>query len=226
MSGSGSMTGQRPIAVGPLRITELATMVTDFAIAAICVAFAIGVERSATGVATARGVWAVTFALTAVAATIGGVVHGFALHLRPTTKQRLWKATQYTMGVTSFTILVGAVFAFLRGPAQTVLLAVALIKLVLYLAIVPGRDDYTIVVTDYALSMLGAVTLATVGWMEYGAPAAPWLVSGVVVSAIAAAIQLTKVAPHPRFNHNDLYHVVQIVALYLFYRGGLLLVDR
>ena len=35
-----------------------------------------------------------------------------------------------------------------------------------------------------------------------------------------------RLALHRHFNHNDLYHVIQIVALYLFYRGGALLVDR
>jgi hypothetical protein len=27
------------------------------------------------------------------------------------------------------------------------------------------------------------------------------------------------IALHPHFNHNDLYHVVQIAAMLLFYRG-------
>jgi hypothetical protein len=38
-------------------------------------------------------------------------------------------------------------------------------------------------------------------------------------------VQITELAPHRRFNHNDLYHVIQIVALYLFHHGGLVLVD-
>ncbi len=28
------------------------------------------------------------------------------------------------------------------------------------------------------------------------------------------------------FNHNDLYHLIQLIALYLFYRGARLLQDR
>jgi hypothetical protein len=201
-------------------------MATDFAIAAISVVFALGVARTTHGVATARGVWALSFAFAAVAATIGGVVHGFVLHLRPATKQRLWKATQYVMGLAALAILAGAVLAFLEGTLQLVVLALGLAKFVRYLTVLPRRDDYGVVVTDYALSMIGALTLASYGWFAHGAPAAPWLISGVAVSAVAAAVQLTKIAPHPRFNHNDLYHVIQIVALYLFYRGGLLLVDH
>lgn len=45
-----------------------------------------------------------------------------------------------------------------------------------------------------------------------------WLKSGLAVTAAGLAIQQTgfHVAV---FNHNDIYHCIQIVALYLFFRG-------
>jgi hypothetical protein len=45
------------------------------------------------------------------------------------------------------------------------------------------------------------------------------------VAAVAGAIQWARLAPHVHFNHNDLFHVVQMASLYLLYRGGLLLRD-
>jgi hypothetical protein len=53
-----------------------------------------------------------------------------------------------------------------------------------------------------------------------------WLIAGVLVSLVAAIVQARRLAPHRHFNHNDLYHVIQMAALYAFYRGGALLVDR
>jgi hypothetical protein len=38
-------------------------------------------------------------------------------------------------------------------------------------------------------------------------------------------VQAAKLAPHPGFNHNDLYHVMQIVAMVLLYRGARRLTD-
>lgn len=213
------------IGVGRVRITEPATMATDFLIAAICIAFAAAIEQSAAGIATARGLWGLSFACTAIAAIIGGIVHGFALHLRVAVKDRLWKATQYTMGLTSLVIFAAATRAFVAGAASTWLVGVAVAKFIAYAAVTRRRDDYAVVVIDYGASMLALAALAIAGWVRSGAAAAPWLVAGVIVSAAAAAVQIRKVAPHPRFNHNDLYHVIQIVALYLFYRGGRLLVD-
>jgi hypothetical protein len=208
-----------------LKLTEPATMLTDFAIAVICIVFAVGIDRAGAGIASARGLWALSFVLAAIAAIIGGVVHGFALHVGASAKQRLWKATQYTMGLTSLAILAAAVVAFAGGVAERFLLGVAVAKFVAYTAVVGRRDEYSVVVVDYGASMVAMATLAAAAWMRGGAPAAPWLVAGVAVSGVAAAVQVKQVAPHPRFNHNDLYHVIQIAALYLFYRGGLLLVD-
>jgi hypothetical protein len=47
----------------------------------------------------------------------------------------------------------------------------------------------------------------------------------VGVAVVAGIIQWARLAPHARFNHNDLFHVVQMASLYLLYRGGLLLRD-
>ncbi|MFA5516389.1 MAG: hypothetical protein WDA20_08890, partial [Desulfuromonadales bacterium] len=57
-------------------------------------------------------------------------------------------------------------------------------------------------------------------------PAAGWIAGGILVSFVAAGVQATRLAPHPFFNHNDLYHIIQIGAFYLLYRGGRLLADR
>lgn len=213
--------------VAGVRITEVATMLTDFAIAGICIALTIAtVHRAEPSGDVAQQIWAASFAFAAVAAAIGGVVHGFALHLALATKAALWKSTQYVMGLTGLAIFASAVVAFTGGTTETWLIGLAAAKFAAYAVMVRRRDDYAIVVADYGTSMIALCALALVGWARTGAVAAPWLIAGVVVSAVAAFFQVKKVSPHPRFNHNDLYHVVQIAALYLFYRGGLLLVDH
>ena len=47
-----------------------------------------------------------------------------------------------------------------------------------------------------------------------------WLLAGLLLSAAGVVIQQSHFAIHPSFNHNDLFHSVQIVALYSFYRGA------
>ena len=52
------------------------------------------------------------------------------------------------------------------------------------------------------------------------------MAGGVLVSFMAAAVQVNGVALHDHFTHNDLYHVIQTGGMYFFYRGALLLKDR
>lgn len=50
-----------------------------------------------------------------------------------------------------------------------------------------------------------------------------WLKKGIVVSAAGILLMVMDVSLHPHFNQNDLYHVVQMVGLYCFFRGAALL---
>jgi hypothetical protein len=50
-----------------------------------------------------------------------------------------------------------------------------------------------------------------------------WLKRAIGVSLLGLAVLVRKLAPHPAFNHNDLYHVIQMGGLYCLYRGAALL---
>ena len=50
-----------------------------------------------------------------------------------------------------------------------------------------------------------------------------WLKGGLCVTLLGVAIQQSGWAFHTHFNHNDLYHVVQMAGLYCLYRGALAL---
>ena len=47
-----------------------------------------------------------------------------------------------------------------------------------------------------------------------------WLAAGLTLSIAGLVIQQGHFAIDPNFNHNDLYHCVQTVALFCFYRGA------
>ena len=50
-----------------------------------------------------------------------------------------------------------------------------------------------------------------------------WLVRGIGVTLIGLGIQQSGWSPAEHFNHNDLYHVIQMAGLFCFYRGALAL---
>ena len=84
---------------------------------------------------------------------------------------------------------------------------------------------FLLVIADYGSAMFAILVIALIQTHRMTRPEAPWLAAGVGVSLIAAGVQASGVSLHEHFNHNDLFHLIQIPALYLFLRGGLLLTD-
>ena len=85
----------------------------------------------------------------------------------------------------------------------------------------------------YAMSSMTTPSQTSAYWAYSVMPgitrhamSALWMAGGMLVSFMAAAVQVNGVALHDHFNHNHLYHVIQMGGMYLFYRGALLLKDR
>jgi hypothetical protein len=70
---------------------------------------------------------------------------------------------------------------------------------------------------------------ASAGFMISGAMTGPlsrygkntkWHAAGLAVSIFGLVIQQGHFSLHPSFNHNDMFHCVQIIALWCFFRGA------
>jgi hypothetical protein len=100
----------------------------------------------------------------------------------------------------------------LSGPGGRLLSGFAALKLLLYSGWMLFHDDFIWVIADTgsALAIVGALHLRRFNG---------WMLAGVGMSVLAALAQASGLALHRHFNHNDLYHVIQIAAMLLFYRG-------
>ena len=147
-----------------------------------------------------------------MAAFLGGTWHGFW-------QGDLWKATTLSVGVASFGMVAGSARAVTAGKIQTALIVFAAAKLGAYAAWMLYHDDFIWVVADTASALLivGALHL----WRFNG-----WMLAGVAVSVLAGLAQASGLRLHEHFNHNDLYHVIQIAAMLAFYKGIYLFVAR
>lgn len=180
-------------------MNEPVTVLTDYALAAV--SLALGWKL----MARAR-FWALAFFALGAAALLGGTWHGFWQD------ELLWKATTLTVGVASFGMVAGSALRTTRGLGLRLILGLAGLKLLVYSAWMLAHDDFIWVVADTASALLivGALYL----WRFDG-----WMLAGVAVSVAAGTVQASGLTLHQHFNHNDLYHVVQIGAMFLFYRG-------
>lgn len=150
--------------------------------------------------------WALGFAALSIAAFLGGTWHGFAQ------SDTLWKATLLAAGAASFGMLSGSAVATTSGAARALLLGFAAVKLAVYSAWMLSHEEFIWVVADTGVSL--AIIAALYLWRFNR-----WMLAGVAVSLAAGAAQASGFALHRHFNHNDLYHVMQIAALAFFYRG-------
>ena len=180
-------------------MSEPTTLVTDYALGAVSFFLGMRLIRDSKS-------WTLAFLALAMAAFLGGTWHGLWQ------SDLLWKATTLSVGVASFGMVAGSAHLTTTGALKRVLLIFAALKWLAYTVWMLGHDDFIWVVADtgIALALVGVMHL----WRFNG-----WMLGGVAVSLLAGLAQSSGMDMHPRFNHNDLYHVIQIAAMFLFYRG-------
>jgi uncharacterized protein DUF6962 len=200
-----------------VKIAEPATAITDYILAAETLFLGILLIRGA--VQTPVKLWAAAFFVLAIAAIAGGTFHGLIASLDPLAAHILWKVTLVAVGIATFCMLSAAILIFTANPARTILLVAAVLQFCVYAFFIARGNDFKIVIFDYVPAMILIVVLG------YAAKAqsAGFLLGAVVLSFAAAGIQNSSIQLHRNFNHNDLYHVIQMIAMYLFYRAGKLL---
>ncbi len=199
-----------------MTIQEPMTLLTDYLLAG----WVIWLGWRLWGGGLPARLWAGAFWAIALAAVAGGTVHGFQAALGESASLALWRITVYAVGLGGFLLVAGALRGILPGGIGRWLLGLAGVKLALYLAWMSFHEDFLFVILNYAPDLLAVLGLALWAWWRRREPGALPVIGGILVSMAASAIQALGLAPHPHFNHNDLYHVVQMGAFYLLYLGG------
>ena len=199
------------------------TVLTDYALAGVCGVLG-GLLLKNRQAHYSRSYWAIAFLALAIAALLGGTWHGFpAPVLSRSTLSRLWTLTLFCAGAASFAMLAGSAYAAAAGGLRLALLAFATVKLVGFALWIQVNQGFIVVILDTGIAML---LVALLHALDRGNAASRWILAGVGASLAGAAVQAGELAPHPQFNHNDLYHVIQVAAMVLYYRGVATMQDR
>ena len=208
-------------------ITEPTTVATNVVLAGLAfvlgarLGYAAAAQGSASGSFLGLGMLAA-----GVAAAFGAAAHGIDERTDREQRERCWRAALYTLGFASAATTGSVAFFAARGAIRTAILGMAGLKLLAYLVSVARRPRFRIAAADHVVTLIVLLAAALFAIARWRAPGMGWLVGGVAVSVLGVLVQVRHVAFHRQFNHNDLYHVIEMAALYLFFRGGALLVDR
>lgn len=210
-----------------MQITEPSTLITDYILGLFTLVlglrlFKLNKEKNQNSIRF----WSGALIAAALAAFLGGTFHGYSFYLGEFTKSAIWKATVYSIGLASFFMLSGTLFSTVKNPLRRRLLGLVILKFLAYAGWMVSHDHFKYVIFDYAPAMLAILILQLYIYFNRREKSSVWIISGVLVSFAAAGVQMSDFAIHKHFNHNDLYHVIQIGANYLLYRGASLLKDQ
>ena len=208
-------------------VTEPMTVGTNLVLAVLAFGFAARLTYGPVAEGSAAAGWlAAAFLATGIAAVVGALAHGTDPAAGAALRERFWRGALYATGLIGAATVASVAFFAARAGSRTAILAFAAVKLVAFVIRVTRQPEFRVAAVDYGGAL--AILLAAAAYMavRHQAPGMAWMIAGVLVSLVAGAVQARRLALHRHFNHNDLYHVIQMAALYAFYRGGTSLVDR
>lgn len=194
--------------------TELTTAATDLALAVVVAAGILWLRR-VTMHSGARRLWLTGLLLFALAGALGAFVHG--VELQPATRQLLWQPLFLLLGSALAFIAAGAIADWRGYPAARralpLLLAAAL---AFYAATRLAGGAYLVFIVFQGAAL--ALALAIYGRITFRdhRRGAGLIFAGLVLSVVGGVIQAMKgVSVHIgwEFNHNGLYHLVQLVGV-------------
>lgn len=207
-------------------IHEFWTFFTDIVLSALCFFYAFKLNSNTESKADLSSrLWVQIFISIGTAALSGAIYHGFKPYLPLPIFNGMRILVLFCLSTTAYMISISLLRFSLTPEHKRYKLIKGFLglKLIIFFMIAVLKTQFLVGVVDYGSTFIVAAAIYGAKWKH---PASSILFQGVMVSLGAAAIQTLKIAPHPSFNHNDLYHVVQMYGLYLFYKGSPKLTDK
>lgn len=197
-----------------MTIHEPATLATDLLLAVLGSGLAWRLWKKVTPENRAAIWWCRALLAMALSALVGGLYHGFAPNFHASVDGIWWRLVLVLICVMGLTMAVSLVHEVRpRGLGWMRLLGVKFLLSVVAVIVWP---DFRVAMVDYGLAMLAWVVAALVQRRKWSG----WMLLGVGLSAVAGWVQQSGWAWSPGFNHNDVFHVIQALALVGFYRAG------
>lgn len=165
--------------------------------------------------------WAWTFGLLALSSFLGAVAHGF--QMTQNTNDRLWMPINLLLGLALGLFVVAALFDLSGEQAARTALPVMLavgVGFFLFTLWKPGT--FMTFIAYEALAMLFA--LGSYGYIFFTGTlaGAGWLVTGILITIIAAVVQATGKAGKGiiwYFDNNGVFHIIQMMGLVMLWMG-------
>lgn len=199
---------------------ELTTSATDVILALLNFGLAWSLLRSMKDKRKGR-IWAAALMLLGLAAATGAVRHGFAWD----EGMRWWfrQPLNLCLGLAMGLFVTGMVYDLRRASLPRYLLpGMLFIGLLFYAVTLTIEGSFIVFIAYEATALLTALCVYLYLGSRKQFPGAYLMAGGIVVSIAAAVIQATKVLHFTliwEFDHNGVFHLVQLPGVWLLYAG-------
>ena len=165
-------------------------------------------------------IWISAFILLGCASLFGAIAHGFEMSER--SNEMIWKPLNLSLGLALGLFVVGALYDFRGAETARTALPVMLVVGVLFFVItllIPGK--FIVFIIYEAVAMVFALSVYIFLFSKAMAGAS-WVVAGISVTIIAAAVQASGKAGESiiwSFDNNGVFHLIQIPGILLVLQG-------
>jgi hypothetical protein len=128
--------------------------------------------------------------------------------------------TTIVVGLAACLLLSATLTAAVQRAARRWLLVAVWGQFGVYAAWMLRHDAFVNVIVEYGLAMLFVLLFQIAAPRLRREPSTRWVIAGVALTFVAAGVQQSGFDLHRHLNHNDLQHLVQMVAVWFLYKGG------
>ncbi|MBA3661078.1 MAG: hypothetical protein H0W64_05100 [Gammaproteobacteria bacterium] len=211
-------------------MNEPSVALTDYVLAMISLGFAWNIYISVGKKNMLILLFCLFYLSGAVASFLGGTVHGFFVDKSTLGYHLLWVGTLLAIGITAVSCWLLGGF-FLHGPKQLSkwLIFSSGLFLIYAGAVIFYTQNFSLAVLNYLPAILFFLIVMIYKLIQTTITSFRWIMIGILISFLAAAVQQTGFNIHPTFlNHNSLYHLLQALGFWFIFIGarGLVTLDR
>jgi hypothetical protein len=207
-------------------ISEPWTFVTDIILALFSFYFAYRIAQDPQSkLSSAYRLWVGSFSTIGAAALQGALYHGLA-HVLPVSLYSAFRiGTLWSLSATALFISLSVLrFACPRKSFTfSLMYFLIFLKFLVFVGLATVHIDFLLAIIDYGSTFVVSLIVFLAFYKRSGAKG---MILGILISLAAAAVQMLRLSLSESFNHNDLYHVIQLFGLYVFYRSTRRLQDH
>ncbi len=165
------------------------------------------------------------FLFMGLAGLFGALSHGIGPHLPESIHTFLWRMTLYSIGFISFAMALGGLYHILPFSTMEWFRWLPFIVLIIFTMVITRHDDFKTVVLFYLPTIILLMGIMLYSYLRFDREGTGFILISVLAAFVGAFVQQSGMSFHKHFNHNDIYHVIQMMSMYFLYRGVFLLSD-